>query len=601
MYGVFLTLLGPVLVLWIGALVLHLVDRFLEPRDKGGAEAFVLALGTLSLLISGGQANVPVAFGHSLPAAGWMGMPPFLIAGRTTWILGLTIVGASWMGSLASLGQPTVGRSGRLAALGAALLFLFAGDWATLILAWVLVDLALLCSMSSGGRGDGVAHESLGWTGALSLGGAAALGVALLLGQQAEGSAWGISSGVDMAVSHALLQGAVSWSSILVAVLGVLAILLRWMPFPLPTWQAAVERDSSREGRPVVRVMVAAIPCLLGLHLWTRLAQSGGIALGGRWLVLFLICAGIGLLVSGIKAWTTEDPDQVVTCVNGFAAAVLLLGAGLALRTDWMLPIGMNVVLSASTFYVSWTQGQYLRVSNVRSYWRIVPFLVALLSLAGFPLTIGFAARAGLYKTMFADGKWLALILLMAGEALFIGALLRIIFDIERAGQEQQAPAEESGQSDAGSAELAPPPTERAGQIQWMREIQYGAGAALALAIVALGIAPGLLMIPGFGFWLRLPTVPIFAALLLPIVGAVALYRAQTGESQTQAFPAALTRWGPLARRLLSLDWAYRLVERVLQGIGSVIWATTRVVEGAGYMAWVLLVCLVVLLFVLMR
>jgi len=601
MHGVFLTLLGPVLVLWVGALVLDLVDRFLEPQDRGGAEAFVLALGTASLLVARSQANVPIVFGQFLAAAGWTGMPPFLIAERTTWILALIIVGGSWMASLATLGQPTSGRAGRLAALGAALLFLFAGDWATLILAWALVDLALLYALARGRRTDGGGHEGLGWTGALSLGGAVALGIALLLGQQAEGSAWGISSRVDMAVSHALLQGTVTGSSVLVAALGVLAVLLRLMPFPLPTWQTITERDSDREDRPIVRVMLVAIPCLLGLHLWARLAQSGAIALGGRWFVLWLICAGMGLAVTAIKAWSTQDPDQVVTCVNGYAGAVLLLGAGLALRTDWMLPIGINVVLSASALYVSWTQGQYLRVSNLRSYWRIVPSLVALLSLAGLPLTIGFAARAGLYKTMLAGGKWLALIVLMAGEALLMGALLRVIFGIEGASHEEGQALEESEQVDAAAVSPAPSPAPETGRIRWMREIHYGAGAALAAAIVALGFAPGLLMIPGFGSWLGLLTVPIFAALLLPIVGAIALYRSQTAENPTQVFPAAIMGWGPLARRLLSLDWAYKLVESILQRVGSVIWATTQVVQGAGYMAWVLLVCLVVLLFVLMR
>jgi hypothetical protein len=87
----------------------------------------------------------------------------------------------------------------------------------------------------------------------------------------------------------------------------------------------------------------------------------------------------------------------------------------------------------------------------------------------------------------------------------------------------------------------------------------------------------------------------------LPIVGAIALYRSQTAENPTQVFPAAIMGWGPLARRLLSLDWAYKLVESILQRVGSAIWVATQVVQGAGYMAWVLLACLVVLLFVLMR
>ena len=39
----FSTILGPIVVLWIGALVFYALDRFLEPQDRGAAEAIVLA------------------------------------------------------------------------------------------------------------------------------------------------------------------------------------------------------------------------------------------------------------------------------------------------------------------------------------------------------------------------------------------------------------------------------------------------------------------------------------------------------------------------------------------------------------------------------
>ena len=60
----FSTMLGPILVLWIGALVLYVLDRFFEPRqDRGVAEvtALVLALGLA--LNARSQVDVPIVFG----------------------------------------------------------------------------------------------------------------------------------------------------------------------------------------------------------------------------------------------------------------------------------------------------------------------------------------------------------------------------------------------------------------------------------------------------------------------------------------------------------------------------------------------------------
>ena len=52
MDGIFSTGLGPILVLWIGALVLYILDRFREPQDRGVAEVVVLCL-ALGFALSG--------------------------------------------------------------------------------------------------------------------------------------------------------------------------------------------------------------------------------------------------------------------------------------------------------------------------------------------------------------------------------------------------------------------------------------------------------------------------------------------------------------------------------------------------------------------
>ena len=59
--------------------------------------------------------------------------------------------------------------------------------------------------------------------------------------------------------------------------------------------------------------------------------------------------------------------------------------------------------------------------------------------------------------------------------------------------------------------------------------------------------------------------------------------------------------WWPLVQRLSALGWLVRGVEQVLRYAGGLIWGSTLVVEGTGYMAWVVLACLVVLLFIISR
>jgi formate hydrogenlyase subunit 3/multisubunit Na+/H+ antiporter MnhD subunit len=591
----FSTLLGPILTLWSGALIFYLIDRFLEPQDKGVAEAVALVLGMGFLLGSRPQVNHPIQLAEFPTDAGWMGMWPFAVAGEASWLLALILLGSALVASLATLGRPTHGRAGRLATLGAALLFLFAGDWATLALAWALVDVCLLYTLGQ----DREQVESLGWTGVLSLGGAVILGVASLLWQQAGGGVWVDQSGAVPAGALAITSVAatdVARASLSpwVTALLMLACTLRLMPFPLPMWEALFVRtrpqeERPRDTRPVMQVVVYAVPTLLGVYLWTRLAQWGVTTQGGKWLSVLSLWAGFGLLAGAVKAWGARDPDALISCASIYGGASVLLGAGLELPAGWQLVVGVNVVLSVSVLFVSWVQCQYLDILNPRSYWRAVPTGLVLLSLAGFPLTVGFPARIAVYRTMFTAEKWLLLLLIMAAEALIFGALLRIVFDVETVRSEERPDDIERVRAEV----LVSRP------LDWRREIGYGAGAALACGVVTLGIAPQLLRVDGslsgLGRWFGVPTLPVWAAWLLSVVGAIVLYRHQ------DVVLALAEEWWPLVRHAFHFDWIYRAIGNGLHQVRALIWGASRVVEGAGYMAWVVLVCLVVLLFVVAR
>jgi hypothetical protein len=175
------------------------------------------------------------------------------------------------------------------------------------------------------------------------------------------------------------------------------------------------------------------------------------------------------------------------------------------------------------------------------------------------------------------------------GELLMFGALLRVLLDLEL------VPEEEAEESAPSSAPVAVGKLEE----RVYDELVYGAGAILALGIVVLGFVPRLpdrtSSLPGLGDWLSLPTLPVWAALLLAVVGAYVVYRSRdTFLNLTQG-------WGSLIERLFGFRWLYRAIETVSQHVGALIWGSAQVVEGAGYMAWVALVCLVILLFVIAR
>jgi formate hydrogenlyase subunit 3/multisubunit Na+/H+ antiporter MnhD subunit len=579
MEGTFSTILGPIVVLWIGALVFYALDRFLEPQDRGVAEAIVLALAVIFTLNAGSQVNVLVKFGPPLAELGWEGMPPFLIASRTAWLLSLLLLISALMASIASLGQSTAGRSGRLAALGCALLYITAGDWATLAMAWVLVDLSLICTLNAGQEH----RERLQWTGTLSIAGAVLLGVALVLWQRDAAVVWVDHSGIRP------VEGIVT-TGLSPRVAGLLAVaaLLRLMPFPLPTWQAAAQ--APRDTRPVSRVVLYAIPTLLGAYLWSRLAQWEGVQLV-RWAGVLPLWGALAMLVGALRSWGVQDPDRLVACAHTYGGALVLLGAGLGVPHGWQLAIGAGSVLGVSTLFVSWTQCQHLSIFDVRSYWRVAPTLLALLSMAGFPFTTGFAGRIAVYWSMFTAKQWLSLILTLCAEALFLGGLLRVLLELECVPDPGQI---EGVANDAEGARRKVLPDWVRG-MDWQREASYAAGAVLALGIVILGFAPRALSAVRLGTWFRTPTLPMWAALLLPVVGAVVLYRAR-GPLLDVA-----EDWWPLIHRLLSLDWLYRGAETLLYYVGSLIWGGTLVIEGAGYMAWVVLVCLIILMFVIAR
>ena len=61
--------------------------------------------------------------------------------------------------------------------------------------------------------------------------------------------------------------------------------------------------------------------------------------------------------------------------------------------------IGASAVLNVATLLVSWTQCPYLDPGDPRSWWRVAPTAIALLSMAGVPLTVSVTVSVAVGRT----------------------------------------------------------------------------------------------------------------------------------------------------------------------------------------------------------
>ncbi len=586
----FSTLLGTVIVLWLGALVFYIADRLLKPQDHGIAETVVLALGLIFFLGMHGTIGQPILLGAFGGEQAGLVSVSALLADPAAWWLTLILLLSALATSLAGLGRPPAGRAGRLAALGAAVMLLMSGDWSMLALSWVLADLCLILAW----KRDDQPGENWPRAGLLSLAGAVLLGVGLTLWQQ---------GGSPIPLDPSRATSAPPGDPAQAAPWLIAAAWLRLMPFPLQSWLPSA--GSADQTHPLTRLLAWLVPLVGGVNVWLRLARWDLLALYGGWLTILVIIGGIGALTAACKAWAAPDPQRLVKAACQWGGTLILATASLPMSAEWLLAAGIHIAASLTALSLAWPCSYRFEMADFRSYWRVIPVALPVLSLAGLPLTLGFAVRAAFYVATFQAQNWLLLLLWMVAESSILGALLRLVLDLEiepgvraaiPSGQNEPAPATPN-QSLAGWLRQTVWPFLR--RVDWSLEILWAGGAVLSLILVLLGLFGGLLRVeqplPGLGRLLSLPTLPVWAALLLPVVGAAVLYRRQT------AILMWAEAWWPLIQRIVELDWAYRLVEKGLRQVNTWMWGINQVVQGAGYMAWAMLICLIVLLLIRTR
>jgi len=561
-----LSALTPVAILLSGAALLLLLGRALSPQDRG-LVALLAAGGALVALLSLGGA--PLAH---FTISSWH--PQALFGDDVAYrVDGLALLFASTLALLglaaivASLDCPG-GMKGHLyaallALLAAGLSFVLSANWLALCLSWAFLDLALFLALLAAGQGTRAAKAALRGLGMNYLAGLALLAAALLLSEGAR------EQGGGGAIVPLLL-----WP----------AALVRAGAYPFH-----LRVPAEVEAEPEALALLRLLPTGAGLYLLARLRS---LADGGS---LLAAVGTLGFAVGAALAWAEGKGRLSSVALSGVGCAVLSAALAGPQGMIWpainlLLCLGLLLLSQGEAGAAGAPEGNFVLSAAVRSALasglrRLAPRIrgrmpgtdfaplaspmlaalgrasraglwpkIALASLFGLPLTMGFVGRRSFYGLLLAGGWWGLLALSLPVEALLFAALLELR------------------------------PFAGGGQGRWGRLV---GGAMLAVPIVVLGVRPSL-----WASWALPPGGPtgvaLWLALLLPLVGGYLLHhwrRRVSGRLRWTALSAALR-----------LEWLYGLLWRAALGIGAALRAVAELSEGKGYLGWIALVVLVAFL-----
>lgn len=560
-WNLFTSPLGPPLVLMVGAGMVWITGRLLYRLHWQSGVALVFWLAAVVQLIL--LRLEPTAPFYSQP---WQ---PFLLGGSQ-----LLWVGNGWnwyvsvlllvLGGVAILlsgfggqyvdrptrqerRQITLTLSTHLALLGVSLLFVASGNLLTVTLMWVLKDLLVLARnsvvlMAHFGHGEQIngdaptVNRAQGW----SLLGALLLLVGLLpagpggLGQPLQGGQLPPETVLLLLVAAAIRAGA----------------------YPFHIW--LLPANNLRLRLPD-RFVDHLVPAVCGLWLFGWASELGG----SQFLVRpeFVILVLVAFLGSAVAAYTA-------TAKPGHTTFVLVTSVGMAGLTSILSESQGPAALIWPTTTIALGGGLWLVGERVWREWGWqIPVSVGALALVGVPFTPGFLAHSAISR-------------LLTGE--FSGSLVMPFFGLYWIAQTLQVSAllRSWGAQERNASGLALP-------VIWRL---LAACLVLATPLAVAGIFPQTLAamagipnaipgnvgdppsaVAGPSVWLTLG-VPLIAGM------ALALLRPH--------FWSILGKWPDHVSHFAGLEWISRTFDWGARSTTSLWGAGLEVVEGAGYVGW---------------
>ena len=542
----------PIVVLLLSALAIGFLDRLTRPRDSGVLLVLLVADGALALLSLRARLPLHVVLGR------WRDLSPLgfdwgLGVDGLAFLFAAAILFMALALSLAAVGRPPIPRAPLLVLLAAGLGLIFAADLVALSASGFLLDLAFawaVVSVDDTERG----HRAAAW--AVSLGGLANLAL--------------VTAALALRLAGRFPGLADALSSPQALILVTVAILARLGIYPLYFWL-----PHRIEGSPTARAWLHVVPVATGLWLPARAyALVNG---SWPWPAFCLTLGGVGFLVAAILSWGETRPEHIPSWV-----ILARLGYGLVLITLGTSPVpvvvnlllGTGLLFVAPSFAASWRRAS---AGWGRWQWAVeIPAAVGVAMLVGVPGTLGFVGHTALYRALLAQGPVSLLATGLLAESLLMAALLRAWLAADTGAQEEGAAGALARWSVMGAVVLL-------------------AGAGLLVGLhppLLTRLFSGMTALPSLFAMLRGITLAQAAAITLPLVGGVALHR-----YRDEVWDQVAGYWD-VAAAVLRLEWLARAVSTPWSAGRELLRAAGEIGVGQGYLGWVALVGLLVLLFV---
>ncbi|MFN8492692.1 MAG: hypothetical protein U0350_34135 [Caldilineaceae bacterium] len=584
----FLSPIGPPIVLLLGAIVQIVCGRWVRrPLWLTGLALAFVATAFLLLLNLRLQPVVPV---YSQP---WQpllhsGANLYWVGDGWNWYISSLILLLGGLGILLALNNEEVARGRHihgilavnLAVIAASLLFVDSGNLLTVILTWVMVD--ILALVRSATRPDQVFDSSPreeSYTRGLSL-----IGAMLLL--------MGLLPAGPTGPSQEFVNGKLPFETIY---LMAIASAIRAGIYPFHLWLLPNKSEPPKADRLPVseHLLEHLVPALSGLWLMGWTFSLGAEFISLRFGVLAILL--LALFGSAIAAWSAKNAVE-------HATLVLITSAGLAALTGALAyAVGPSAMIWPTTAFAL-GGGLWLVGQQVWQGWGWqIPVSVGALTLAGVPFTPGFLTQPAVARLLMRDLPALtqspfafpasntSVLATLLTPHIIAFLLSLLLFALYIAAQTVQVAALLRS-FEEGEQEVAP--HFPMGSMIRLLIASIALGLPLAVAGVLPTIVASVASIPDaipptLG---NPPSVvaelPVWITLGLPLLAGIGLVWLRPKGL------ALLGDWPSRINRVARLDWLFSFTWWSANRASEVWWNALRVVEGAGYMGWLLVILL---------
>ena len=326
------------------------------------------------------------------------------------------------------------------------------------------------------------------------------------------------------------------------------AAVLRLGLYPLHQW---LPIELGKE--PDRAVLLIAVPSAVGLALWARMSIAH--ALPAESIVPAV--AALSAIVGAVLAWRSPRPRAGLPYVARSLSGLAVMNTSVPASAGTMTATTLNWLFIIICLFIS-------RGLDRRSPWWLLSAVIAGLSIAGIPGTLGFVARQQMITGLIDAHSWSLLAVCLIAEAVLIAATFRLIV----------------------SPAIEQPPS------GFLRQISFGlAQITAALPLLVLVLKPTLISdVPSIDQLLAKVNVTNGLAWVLPIIAGLILAlfsrRSGTREPEGVADQSAWSSW-------LRLEWAISLAAVPIRWITRFVRGIASILEGEGGLVWALVVIVI--------